>query len=75
MSNMEIILSELVLRGIDEEVDTYQGWKRKGKQVQKGSKALFQTKIWKPCKVKSEDGDEERMYMVNASFFGASQVA
>lgn len=79
MTNLQIIMSEVELHGVTEEVDTYAGWKRRGMQVQKGNKALFQTKIWKPCKQRGDDGgekaDDSRMILVNASFFGRSQVA
>ena len=75
MTNLQIIAGEVLTRGIAEPVDTYQGWLRKGMQVTKGSKALFQTRIWKPCKSKDENEDgEKRMILVKASFFGLSQV-
>ena len=78
MTNMQIIMSEVTLRGITEEVDTYAGWQARKMQVQKGNKALFKTKIWKPCYPKDEDGnraDTPTLILVNASFFGRSQVA
>lgn len=78
MTNMQIIMGEVTLRGITEEVDTYAGWKARNMQVQKGNKALFQTKIWKPCYPKDEDGNRAetpKLILVNASFFGRSQVA
>lgn len=82
MTNMQIIATECALNGITEMVDTYQGWSRNGKQVKKGSKALFQTRIWKPrknskAKVTEETTEEElksKFIMVKASFFGLSQV-
>ena len=81
MTNTQIIATECALNGITELVDTYQGWARAGKQVKKGSKALFQTKIWKPRKnskaVTEEMTEEElksKFIMVKASFFGLSQV-
>lgn len=83
MTNLQIILTECELNGITELVDTYQGWARAGKQVKKGSKALFQTRIWKPRKnsskekVTEETTEEElksKFIMVKASFFGLSQV-
>lgn len=82
MTNTQIIATECALNGITEIVDTYQGWSRNGKQVKKGSKALFQTKIWKPrknskAKVTEEMTEEElksKFIMVKASFFGLSQV-
>lgn len=33
MTNRQIIMTELALRGIMEEVDTYAGWQRRGMQV------------------------------------------
>ncbi len=79
ITNREILETETALRGIKEPVDTFAGWKRKGFYVTKGSKALFETSIWKPCKteIKKEDGTIEqakRLYMVKACFFGMSQV-
>lgn len=78
MTNMQIITGAMVLNGVTEEVDTYAGWKRRGFQVQRGQKAKFQTKIWKPCKAKKSEGEEEsegtRLILVNASFFVKSQV-
>lgn len=82
MTNAQIIETECILNGITELVDTYQGWARAGKQVKKGSKALFQTRIWKPrknskAKVTEEMTEEElksKFIMVKASFFGLSQV-
>lgn len=78
MTNMQIITGAMVLNGVTEEVDTYAGWKRRGFQVQRGQKAKFQTKIWKPCKAKKPEDEEEsegtRLILVNASFFVRSQV-
>lgn len=82
VTNKEIIMTEMALRGIIEDVDTYAGWQRKGMQVQRGMKARFVTQIWKPCKPKKNaesDTDEKqrvsrKMIMVKAAFFGISQV-
>lgn len=81
LTNRQIIMTELALRGIMEDVDTYAGWQRRGMQVQKGQKALFVTEIWKPCKMKKksnpevEEGETRRkLIMVKAAFFGVSQV-
>ncbi len=78
MTNLAIIEGAKLLNGITERVDTYQGWQRRGKQVKRGSKALFKTSIWKPVKGKNadekEDNPEPRLIMVSAAFFGASQV-
>lgn len=85
MTNAEIITVACAAAGVMEKVDTYQGWKRAGYQVQKGSRALFSTKIWKPRNksrrdIEREEAGEEvedkgRFIMVKASFFGLSQVA
>ncbi len=84
MTNAQIIAGEMILHGVMEEVDTYAGWSRRGYQVQKGEKARFKTRIWKPAKVRKAatvdqdaDGDEKesKLIMVSASFFGKSQVA
>lgn len=79
MTNLEIISAECVTNGIKASVDTYAGWKRKGFQVRKGEKAVFKTKIWKPCKAKKSentDNDEKqsKMYLVKAAFFTDEQV-
>ncbi|MCC8157273.1 MAG: hypothetical protein LIO54_08360 [Oscillospiraceae bacterium] len=74
MTNAQIITGEMILNGIMEEVDTYAGWLRRGYQVQKGQKAKFQTKIWKPVKSKKDEDDTE-LILVKASFFAKSQVA
>lgn len=87
MTNAQIIKEFTEILNITEEVNTYQGWQRAGLQVKKGSKALFQTKIWmprkKPSKAKYNAMTEEEkkaedqkgdFYMVKASFFGLSQV-
>ena len=80
MTNLQIIGTACMMNGITEEVDTYAGWQRRGMQVTKGNKALFKTKIWKPVKGKAKSNDEEtdeivgRLILVNAAFFGVSQV-
>lgn len=76
-TNMQIVAEECLLHGIIEKVDTFDGWRRNGYQVQRGSKALFQTMIWKPCKMRKTDPESEartKLYLVKASFFGKSQV-
>ena len=78
MTNKEILMMERVLNNIDFdlEINTYAGWNRQGYTINKGSKALFQTKIWKPCKNKKEtDGQKQsKMYLVKASYFSINQV-
>lgn len=78
LTNREIILNEMILNGIslDKVVDTYAGWNRQGYTINKGSKALFTTKIWKPCKSKNKETEQtnNRMYLVKASYFSKEQV-
>ncbi len=90
MTNAEIILGAMMLAEIDPmevEVDTFAGWKRKGYVVKRGEKAVFQTKIWKPCKFVKKDDEEQqtdeqteekknykKLMLVNASFFTDLQV-
>ena len=61
-----------------EEIHTYQAWKKKGYQVQKGQKAIAKFKIWKHVTKKAEsenEPDDEKMFMVNSAFFSSAQVA
>lgn len=83
MTNAEILRGEIVLHGLnicESEVNTYAGWKRNGYQVKKGEKAVFSTKIWKPCRVKKENTENEssenetNLILVSASFFTIKQV-
>lgn len=86
LTNRQIIEIECAIHEITESVNTYAGWMRLGFQVKKGSKALFTTEIWKPCKKKKAESDNntdneieikparQKMIMVKAAFFGLSQV-
>ena len=84
LTNRQIIETECAIHEITESVNTYAGWMRLGFQVKKGSKALFTTEIWKPCKKKKSDNNtdneieikpaRQKMIMVKAAFFGLSQV-
>jgi len=82
LTNKEIILNEMILNNINLEtkIDTYAGWNRNGYTINKGSKALFTTQIWKPCKNKNnkeiQEGQQQnsKMYIVKASYFSADQV-
>lgn len=61
-----------------EPIHTYNGWKERGYQVQKGEKAVAQFMIWKHItkKAKTEgEEDETKMFMKKASWFKFSQVA
>ena len=78
MTNSEIILSEMNLRGITEEVNTFASWKAQGYSINKGEKAAFKTKIWKPVKLKDKETGERAekatLILVDACFFTLSQV-
>lgn len=78
ITNREIIMTEKILHNIDIDkiVDTYAGWNKQGFTINKGSKAIFQTKIWKPTILKNKDTQEshKKLIMVNASFFTIEQV-
>lgn len=73
MTNAEIIATECSLRGITEDVHTFQRWKAMGFMVKKGEKAAFKATIWKAAPKKDEE-NEVKLFMRNAAFFKASQV-
>ena len=58
-TNKEIIMAEVLTRGITEDVHTYSMWKSLGYQVKKGEKALFQTMLWKKKTKKSKKENTE----------------
>jgi len=78
MTNKEILMTERILNNVDFdlEINTFAGWNRNGYTINKGSKALFTTQIWKPCKNKNKETEQEqkRMYLVKASYFSINQV-
>lgn len=62
-----------------EEIHTYTGWKERGFQVQKGSKACASFRIWKYRSGKKKDtrieeDKQDRMFLIKASFFRKNQV-
>ena len=58
-----------------EEIHTFIGWKKEGRQVMKGQKAIDSFKIWKPVvKRKDKDEDEQEMILVKAFWFKKSQT-
>lgn len=62
MTNAEIITVAMIgaeLDPMEVDVDTFAGWKRRGFCVKKGQKAVFKTKIWKPCKFNKDADDAE----------------
>ena len=61
-----------------EPIHTYNGWKERGYQVQKGEHAVAQFVIWKHVTKRAEEEgeqDEQKMFMKKASWFKFSQVA
>lgn len=86
MTNAEIIAGEMIVAGLnplEDVVDTFAGWKRKGYTVKKGEKSVFTTSIWKPSIKKAEVTEEETvedntphtyLHLVKASFFTDKQV-
>ena len=77
MTNQEIIYTEAILKGLDPaQLYTYQEWKNRGYQVQKGEKAILKTKLWKQVeKINKKTGEKEKkFYFVNASLFDIEQV-
>lgn len=78
MTNREIIMREVILRGITEEIHTFQRWKDMGFIVKKGEKSSIKFPIWKYSKarVNKETGEEikEYAFMKLSAFFTASQV-
>lgn len=70
---------EMVIE-IPEEMHTFAFWKENGYMVKKGEHAVAKLTIWKGAekKVEKPDGTEDKtvsMFMKNAAFFAASQVA
>ena len=92
MTNAEIIVTAMVnanLNPEEVEVNTFVGWKRNGYSVKRGEKAVFSTKIWKPCKFKKveeensadvaddankDETPKKRLMLVTAHFFTDEQV-
>lgn len=60
-----------------EEIHTYVGWKNRGFQVLRGQKAISDFPIWKHTTKKSKKTDqeeEESMFLTKAYFFSQRQV-
>jgi hypothetical protein len=81
VTNKEIIADCRLIYGIpfDLVINTFAGWQYLGYRIKKGEKALFSTKIWKPCKKKctNENGETittKKLLLVNAAFFSVKQV-
>lgn len=78
MCNAEIIANEMILRGIQEEIHTFQRWKAMGFSVKKGEKSSIKFPIWKytTVKVDEETGKEKpsHAFLKVSAFFTFSQV-
>ena len=79
VKNIELIAIACELNNVKEVVKTLPQWNAAGYKIKAGSKALFKTQIYKPCKktVTDDDGKEietTKMRLVDAYFFGISQV-
>lgn len=80
MTNAQIIMTEMVIRGITEEIHTFQKWKQMGFNVKKGEKSEIKFPIWKYAgkKQKNENGEDvvvnEHCFMKESAFFKRSQV-
>jgi hypothetical protein len=76
MNNVEIVETEKVLRGIQEDCHTFATWKAKGYSVKKGEKAVFSTSIWKRVTKKDKETSEETSQFIlkHSHFFSHSQV-
>lgn len=60
-----------------EAIHTFQAWKKLGRQVTKGQKAIAAFTIWKHCPARTtKDGEEKeaRMIMKKAHFFKLDQT-
>ena len=80
MTNNQIIMQEMVLRGISEEIHTFEKWHQLGYKVRKGERSEIKFPIWKygGKKKKNEDGEDvianPHCFMKESAFFKRSQV-
>lgn len=80
ITNQQIIMGEMIMRGITEEIHTFQMWKSMGYNVKKGEKSEIKFPIWKYAgkKVKHENGEiteeNKHCFMKESAFFRRSQV-
>lgn len=81
MTNEQIIATEKMLRGITEEIHTFEHWKSLGYSVKKGEHSDIKFAIWKYSDGKKKDketGEETEgkahCFMKLSAFFKASQV-
>lgn len=82
-----LALVEAGIIGKDEEIHTYEFWKRYGLQVKRGEKAVARFSIWKKSnkekivEIETEDGektaqkiDTGRYFLKESCFFSSNQV-
>ena len=80
ITNSQIIMQEMVMRGITEEIHTFQKWRQLGFSVKKGEKSEIKFPIWKygGKKQKNDDGEDvvanPHCFMKESAFFKRSQV-
>lgn len=81
VTNREIIETEKMLRGIKEEIHTFERWKAMGYAVKKGEKSDIKFAIWKygGKKEVDEDTGEKKVknphcFLKTSAFFRQSQV-
>lgn len=80
VTNSQIIMQEMLMRGITEEIHTFQKWRQLGFSVKKGEKSDIKFPIWKygGKKQKNDDGEDvvanPHCFMKESAFFKRSQV-
>lgn len=80
ITNSQIIMQEMLMRGITEEIHTFQKWRQLGFSVKKGEKSEIKFPIWKygGKKQKNDDGEDvvanPHCFMKESAFFKRSQV-
>jgi hypothetical protein len=80
MSNMQIITIEASLKGLyydGTNLKTYNEWKKAGKQVKQGQKAILQVPLWKYTNYTDKETKEEKNKFIlskTAYLFAEHQV-
>lgn len=81
MSNSQIISTTAGLMGLDQSAEyfTYQQWRTRGYQVQKGQKAVMVCDLWTPTKASKKQLEENPdakigMWQKRSALFTADQV-
>ena len=81
MSNAQIIETTAAMMGLDTSAEyrTYQQWKLRGYQVQKGQKAAMTVGLWTPTKASKKQQEENpeaktRLWLKTSALFTIDQV-